>query len=631
MSPTRLSLLTAAFAAATSSGASGQNPSAAIDRFLARHLASTPTPGFAAVVVKDGEVIFQKGYGVEVVGRSKPLTVRSPIAIGSQTKSLTAVAIMRLVEAGKVELDAPVTRYLPWFRTADQRGGEITVRMLLHNTSGLPSIDRGLRSQDTDEGAIEREVRALSTVALGRAPGKSFEYSNENWTVAGAVITAVTGRPYSAFLEDDVLGPLGMTRSSTALARFEAIGALWGHYPTPEGVRAGGPRFLAGAVPAGSELRVTAEDMGRYLSMLLRKGAVGSGRFLTQESVAALFVPGSVTNISMPDFGLSDSEAGYGMGWFINQADGRTLIHHGGDAIMSGSWTAIDTASHTAASLLDAGPSLDSYRYPTRIWVVNNLLRLATGQPLSDLGRPKETDPTRNDYDLPADRLDRYLGAYLSGDGLKLEIARSPSRQALSLAVAGGPIRYQYEIDFASEASAVLRNIGGSTVVTFLLTPKGQVTGLAGGLPGGTFRKRSADELSRIQELRSPSGAVRVQLPRRWTLEWRGDTFSGLDPLDSTLTVVGGLEIAPPRPAAAATVRTESIGRHQWIRRSWIEGSGTGAVQRMAFSTTVAGRDVVIVASSRAGRQTRLLRDVVVPLLETIDITAPLRLAPERP
>lgn len=287
---------------------------AALDRFLSRHLAGIPIPGFSAVVVKDGVVIFQKGYGVEVAGARRPLTVRSPIAIGSQTKSFTAIAIMRLVERGLIDLDAPVVKYLPWFRTADRRGAEVTVRMLLHNTSGIPSQDRALYDRDTDESAIEREVRGLSRVPLVRAPGTSFEYSNENWTVLGAIITAVSGLPYSSYLAREVLEPLGMTRSSTALARFGQIGALWGHAAAPAGVTPAGPHFLAAVLPAGSELRVSAEDMGRYLAMLMRGGVVGQTRFLREATVRTLFVPGSVTTVSLPEMGVLGAKSGYAMG-----------------------------------------------------------------------------------------------------------------------------------------------------------------------------------------------------------------------------------------------------------------------------------------------------------------------------
>ena len=190
---------------------------ARIDAYLSEHLDSAPIPGFSAVVVVGNQIVFEKGYGVQVLGQSAPVTHRSPIGIGSQTKSFTAFAIMQQIEAGTVELDAPVTRYLPWFKTADGRGGEITVRMLLHNTSGLPSVDRWLTSSDRSEDAARRSVEQLSSVALVRSPGKSFEYANENWTVLGLILESVTGKRYSRVLQETVLDAMAMTNSTTAL------------------------------------------------------------------------------------------------------------------------------------------------------------------------------------------------------------------------------------------------------------------------------------------------------------------------------------------------------------------------------------------------------------------------------
>ncbi len=600
----------------------------ALDRFLNQHLADIPNPGFSAVVVQNGRVIFQKGYGVEVAGGRTPLTARSPIAIGSQTKSFTAVAIMKLVEEGKVDLDAPVVRYLPWFRTADRRGAEITVRMLLHNTSGIPSADRGLYGQETDESAIEREVRGLSRVPLVRAPGKSFEYSNENWGVAGAIITAVSGLPYSTYLEREILEPLGMTRSSTALARFSQIGALWGHSAGPDGVMPAAPRFLAVALPAGSEFRASAEDMGRYLVMLMRGGATERGRLLREESVRQLFVPGSFTTVSMPEMGMIGGRSGYAMGWAVLEADGRTLIHHGGDAIVMGSWTMIDTVTKTAASLLYNGPTLDPYRYPSKVWVVNNLLHIAAGEPLSELGRPRESDPTLNDFELPADRLERYVGTYVSEEGQRLAITKAPAGDRLRLDMTAGSIRYSYDIDFASDASAVLRNIGGGAVTNFLVTPGGQVTGLAGGVPGGVFRKRSPAELARIQELRSPTGRLLIQLPKGWRVVWTGDAFEAWDSADSASVIRGSL--AGPAaadsgpPAAGARQRSETVGRFEWREWWWTDGEGDGRRQRMTATTSEGGVAVRLSLAARAGGMTALVRDALVPLMTSIDMGRPL-------
>ena len=521
-------------------------------------------PGFSAVVVKNGAVIFSKGYGVEVAGTRRPMTSRSPIGIGSQTKSITAIAIMRLVEAGRVELDAPVVRYLPWFRTGDNRAGEITVRMLLHNTSGIPSADRWLYSQDSDEAAMERDVRGLSAVSLSRAPGKSFEYSNENWSIAGAIIEAVSGMRYSAFLEREYFRPLGMTHSSTARDRFAEIGALWGHHAEPNGVTAAGPRFVAAALAAGSELRMSSDDMGKFLSMLLRKGMAGRSRYLSAASVAQLFVPGSITTVSLPEMGVKGEKSAYAMGWVVVQADGRTVMHHGGNAVVMSSWTIIDTLSGTAASVLYGGPSLDAYRYPGQLWLVNNLLHIANGEPQSTFGRATELDPTRNTFDLPAASVDRYAGSYLSSDGFRGTITKAPGGDRLLFSMDAGAMRTRSELDFVSPSSAVLRNIAGSLPITFTITPGGVVTGLAGGLPGGAYRKRGNDELARLQELRSPGGRVGIQLPRDWVAAFRGDSFVAQRGSDTTTRLRGALSGSPAGYHRNAPV--DAVRDHRAVR-----------------------------------------------------------------
>lgn len=612
-------LIPLALAGAVRTAAAQSDVAARLDRFLTRHLAEAPVPGFSAVVVRDGRIIFAKGYGVEVQGQRKPLTAQSPIAIGSQTKSFTAVALMKLVEEGKLDLGQPVVKYLPWFRTADRRGAEITIRMLIDNTSGIPSQDRWLFDRDTDERAIERGTRDLARVALARAPGKSFEYANENWTVAGAVITAVTGMPYSRYLETAVLEPLGMRHSSTALARFPAIGALWGHLAVADGTVPAPPRFIAVALPAGSELRVSAEDMGRYLAMFQRWGQTEHGRLLSEASVRALYVPGTITTVSMPESGLRNARVGYALGWMVGDADGRTLIQHGGDAITMGSWTMIDTLHRVAASLLYNGPMLDPYKYPGKSWVVNNLLHLALGEPTTEFGRPLEKDPTLNDYRLPPALADRYLGSYLASEGQRAVIARGPGPEGLRLTVSLGPLSTSYDLDFASEASVVLRNLSGALRATFAITPSGQVTGLSGGLPGKTYRRRSDQELARVRSWRAPSGRVTVELPARWQLVWDGDRFTAHDPADSASEVRGELGTAAPADTAPALGRPEAVGRLEW----WRTGRSEGGRQWTETVARDAGAQFRITAVSGAGRMTALLRDVVVPLQQTIEFVRP--------
>ena len=120
---------------------------------------SARIPGLAVAIVKGDQIVYAKGYGqADPAGR--PVTPQTPFLIGSNTKPFTALAVMQLVEAGKVELDAPVQRYIPWFRVADEQASrQITVRQMLHQTSGLPQPPNSQSITDTDDKALERAVR----------------------------------------------------------------------------------------------------------------------------------------------------------------------------------------------------------------------------------------------------------------------------------------------------------------------------------------------------------------------------------------------------------------------------------------------------------------------------------------
>lgn len=314
----------------------------------------------------------------------------------------------------------------------------------------------------------------------------------------------------------------------------------------------------------------------------------------------------------------------------MSEIDGRTIIHHGGDAVVMGSWTMIDTLTKTAASLLYNGPNLDPYRYPSKIWVVNNLLHIAAGQPLTESGRPRETDPTRNDFDLPIDRFDRYIGSYLSAEGQRFTITKAPAGDRLLFAMTAGWIKYAHEIDFVTEASAVLRNISGGVVVSFLVTPNGQITGLTGGLPGGTFRKRSDAELTKIQELRSPSGRMLIQLPKGWSIAWTGDSFEAHDSADTASVIRGsigaGTVVEPTPPVSSARSRSETVGRFEWGEWWWTggegegEGEGEGRRQRMTATRAEGGTVIRLSASTRAGGMTVLVHDALVPLMTSLEV-----------
>src|SRR4030042_520966 len=162
----------------------------AIDAAVVGQMHRLHIPGVSLAVIEGDQIVHLRGFGHARPGGDAP-TPLTPFFIGSLTKSFTALAVMQLVEAGKVELDATVQHYLPWFRVTDAKASaRITVRHLLNQTSGLPFLASEIALADVDDSpdAIERGVRALATVKLTHPVGSKCEYSNFNYNVLGLIV-----------------------------------------------------------------------------------------------------------------------------------------------------------------------------------------------------------------------------------------------------------------------------------------------------------------------------------------------------------------------------------------------------------------------------------------------------------
>ncbi|HWN29187.1 MAG TPA: serine hydrolase domain-containing protein, partial [Actinomycetospora sp.] len=189
---------------------------AALDRYLAGARAATGLPGMAVAVTHGPDVVHLAGFGTD--GNGGPVTPSTRFRIASLSKSFTAAAVLRLAEARRIALDAPVRRYLPGFATADaDASARITVRHLLNQTSGI--ADTGFPSITADEQDLERRVASLRSARPVSEPGTEFHYSDPNYQVLARVIEVVTGEPWAQYLAREVFAPLGMTRTlATATA-----------------------------------------------------------------------------------------------------------------------------------------------------------------------------------------------------------------------------------------------------------------------------------------------------------------------------------------------------------------------------------------------------------------------------
>ena len=179
-----LALIYRLFAKSVSSGTAIEDISYdGIAAYVAEQMRRLHIPGASLAILEGDKIVYLRGFGRARPGGEVP-SAQTPFFIGSLTKSITALAVMQLVEAGKVELDAPVQRYLPWFRVADpQASAQMTVRHLLNQTSSLPLWPSEVDLADFEDtpDAIERHVRLLSTLKTTRPVGTQCEYSNFNY------------------------------------------------------------------------------------------------------------------------------------------------------------------------------------------------------------------------------------------------------------------------------------------------------------------------------------------------------------------------------------------------------------------------------------------------------------------
>jgi CubicO group peptidase (beta-lactamase class C family) len=353
---------------------------ARIDGFVERERQASGIPGIALAIVQANGPDHLRGFGHD--GRGTPIGADTPFPIGSLTKSFTALLVRQTIEAGQLESDAPVQRYLPWFRVADsEASARITLRHLLNQTSGFSRADGIAPLLQGSTASIETLTRELRTVSLNRPVGARFEYSNLNFVVLGAVLQTATGKSWHELLRTQVLQPLAMTHSYTdhdAARRsgMTAVHRMW--FGVPMAHDAG---LLPGFAPTGSVVS-SAADMARYLRALLAGGAGPAGRVLSTEGVMQLLAPASPparSTLLSAEFAFR-----YGEGWFVGPfgAASDARWHLGNLASFAAWMVLLPDTKQAVVVLINANTELpfnDANAVMSRIPIgVVNLLR---GQP----------------------------------------------------------------------------------------------------------------------------------------------------------------------------------------------------------------------------------------------------------
>jgi CubicO group peptidase (beta-lactamase class C family) len=304
---------------------------AAADRVVEDTRSKLGYRGIAIAVTRGGKLLYARGYGVADNGGT-PVTPDTPFVLGSTSKSFAGLAVMQLVEAGKLDLDSPVTRYLPWFRTRDRRESDrITLRMLLAHTSGLPYLFRADGDIDGRESGtlIEDAVRAAVNADLVFPPGEQFLYSNIGYKTLGLIVQSVSGEPYGEYLQRHVLAPLQMNRTFTSWRKAQPQGLSTGYGYTLGVFRALDNHPSESLSPEGGVIS-TANDLAHYLIAQAGEGSYEGVAVISPDGNRRLHTPFAGTSEEQTKIGETP-RSGYGMGWRIGHRGGMTVISHSGE------------------------------------------------------------------------------------------------------------------------------------------------------------------------------------------------------------------------------------------------------------------------------------------------------------
>jgi CubicO group peptidase (beta-lactamase class C family) len=289
---------------------------AAIDAVVRAYREATRIPGVAVAVVRGRDVVHTAGYGRTADGDA--VTDRTVLPVASLSKSVTALAVMQLVDAGRVRLDAPVRDHLPEFTMADDRAAAITVRQLLDQTSGMSDATYRSFSGPVLH-TLQEAAASMRGARLAADPGSRFEYHNPNYQVAARVVEVVSGQSFDDYLRQHVFRPLGMTDSRSIGTADELPSGSRGHrmiaglaFALPEP-----PAFGNGS---GGVLS-TAHDMAAWLITQNDQGRGPDG--------TPIVSPAAITAMHRPP-----AHGSYGLGWNIGTTgSGAPLIDHTGGLI----------------------------------------------------------------------------------------------------------------------------------------------------------------------------------------------------------------------------------------------------------------------------------------------------------
>ena len=320
ISPSRAQVVNQKSASDAASPQKYQATIAMLDAFVRREMADKKLPGVSVALVDGQQIVWQQGYGFSDPKAKTPITADTVFRVGSVSKLFTDIAVMRLVEQGKLDLDAPVSNYLPDFKPRNSFNKPITLRELMSHRAGLVREPPVGNYFDSSDPTLAETVKSLNQTALVYAPETRTKYSNAGIATVGYVLEKTQKLAFADYLERALLEPLGMKNSSfkptAEIKKNLAKAQMW----TVFGKTFDAPVFELGIAPAGSMFTTTG-DLASFASALFAADNNAPNAILKKETLEEMW---------KPQFAAPDQKSGFGLGFALSDLNGHRQVGHGG-------------------------------------------------------------------------------------------------------------------------------------------------------------------------------------------------------------------------------------------------------------------------------------------------------------
>jgi CubicO group peptidase (beta-lactamase class C family) len=330
----------------------------AIDEFVTNYMEHNGLPGASIVIVKEGKVIYEKGYGHDSEGN--PLTEKSLMRIGSVSKSFTAFSVLQLIDEGKIDLDDPVIKYLPELKMNDTRLGKVTMRHLLSHTSGIPN-PMIVPPANTLKAGVDR----LHDWKLQSEPGGKYLYSNANYWILARLVEVLSGMEFSEYLNKRIFLPLGMADTLSVINSSDSVKGLSLGYITLYGTALPWSELEHMFSGSGGVIS-TASDMGKWLSMHTNDGKNVSGERLLSKSLLE------------ESYSPQPGSEKYGLGWSLSSPNIKParISHSGALSTFQAQQDIVPSSRYAVAVMLNSFTTTFEHAYE----ISSGIIKLTGGQ-----------------------------------------------------------------------------------------------------------------------------------------------------------------------------------------------------------------------------------------------------------